>query len=353
MNYETHVFPTLYKTNKNGKESSWWIKTNDKGEIMTFSRVNEVRTFPIITVKPKNVGKKNETTLKLQAFMEAQSRWLKKKDQGYFEKGKKAEYKLPMLAKKYEKRLVRFPCGVSPKLDGIRCLAMWRDDQIVLYSRKGKEFPFLIHIKEELKFLPKEWILDGELYTHGLPFSEIASISRKTKTPDIEEVRLNYTVFDVIAPLPYSDRMTKLKEMSETKSISFLLYEIVKDETELFRVAAKHLKDHYEGTMIRNMNGKYAINFRSSDLLKYKEFDDEEFEIIGFAHGKGTEDGAIVFVCKDGEKKFRVRPRGTIEKRREMYSNGESYVGKKLTVRFQGRDEVPRFPVGIEIRDYE
>jgi DNA ligase-1 len=50
-----------------------------------------------------------------------------------------------------------------------------------------------------------------------------------------------------------------------------------------------------------------------------------------------------------------VRPRGTREKRAEWWENREQYIGSKLTVRFQNltADGIPRFPVGIAIRDYE
>lgn len=49
------------------------------------------------------------------------------------------------------------------------------------------------------------------------------------------------------------------------------------------------------------------------------------------------------------------RPRGMWEQRKEWFDNGEAYVGKPLTVRYQEltQDGIPRFPVGIAVRDYE
>ena len=38
----------------------------------------------------------------------------------------------------------------------------------------------------------------------------------------------------------------------------------------------------YEGIMVRNQKASYKIDKRSYDLLKYKTFEDDEFEIIGF-----------------------------------------------------------------------
>ena len=86
---------------------------------------------------------------------------------------------------------------------------------------------------------------------------------------------------------------------------------------------------------------------------------DDEFEIVDFKEGKGNDKGTIIFKCKTnagGEDKFfEVRPRGTREERKEMFENGKDYIGKKITVKyFELTDEnIPRFPVGIAIRDYE
>ena len=90
--------------------------------------------------------------------------------------------------------------------------------------------------------------------------------------------------------------------------------------------------------------------------MKYKEFEDKEFKIIGSDQGTGLEEGCVVWICEqeDGSP-FRVRPKGTREDRRQLFINTEKYIGEPLTVRFQERseDNIPIFPVGIAIRDYE
>ena len=112
----------------------------------------------------------------------------------------------------------------------------------------------------------------------------------------------------------------------------------------------------FEGLILRNCNGIYEVNKRSYDLQKYKHFIDEEFDIIDFTEGTGDEKGLIIFICetKSG-KTFSVRPKGNHEYRKELFDNGDYLIGKKLTVMFQeySGEGVPRFPVGITIRDYE
>ena len=83
---------------------------------------------------------------------------------------------------------------------------------------------------------------------------------------------------------------------------------------------------------------------------------DAEFIVIGYKQGTGRETGTIIFRCtvKDyGE--FDVRPKGTREDRQRWFKDGEQLIGKKLTVKFQGYSDsgIPRFPVGIGLRDYE
>jgi ATP-dependent DNA ligase len=112
----------------------------------------------------------------------------------------------------------------------------------------------------------------------------------------------------------------------------------------------------YEGAMIRNGDGIYKLGHRSADLQKLKEFQDAEYKIIGFKEGTGTEKGCVIWECStDKSLTFSVRPRGSKAERQGYFQNGKEHIGSMLTVRFQEltNDGIPRFPVGISIRDYE
>ena len=110
----------------------------------------------------------------------------------------------------------------------------------------------------------------------------------------------------------------------------------------------------YEGIMLRNKGGMYRCNYRSHDLQKYKEFEEDEFRITGFTQGDGRDKGTVIWVCETKEgKEFTVRPRGTMESRRKLFETGKKYVGKMLTVIYQELTEEgkPRFPVGKDVRE--
>ena len=114
-----------------------------------------------------------------------------------------------------------------------------------------------------------------------------------------------------------------------------------------------------EGSVIRDMDGYYRGNdYRSQDVLKYKDFEDEEAVVVGYDVGKGAHEGAIVFLLRSLENgmeyscSFAEVMGYDIEKRRKLYLD---YENKKIlvdgkviyTVRFQERHDsgVPQFPV--------
>ena len=91
-------------------------------------------------------GRQNRT-IEQQAQSEAQSKWLRKIDEGYKLTRASAITEiniLPMLAQKFSKaaRHVEYPAAGQRKFDGVRCLAMQAEGfpfNIVLLTRKNKE----------------------------------------------------------------------------------------------------------------------------------------------------------------------------------------------------------------------
>lgn len=284
---------------------------------------------------------------------------------------------LPMLAQKYGEREkhIKYPCAVSRKLDGIRMLSRVRGDNVVLTSRTGKEFMHVDKIRKHILDMytafgfGNEMVLDGEVYSHDLPFSVISGAIRSTRQKSANDHLLEYWIFDIVdTTMSYEQRAKLLGDIRDwyvknyalsDRILRFELYEL-SDKESVTTFHANYVKEGFEGLIIRNLNGKYVAK-RSNDLQKYKSFEDAEFLIVGFKVGTGSEEGAIIFECKCGDKTFDVRPRGSIEGRVEQAKHGQSYIGKDLTVRYQpsikqsdiDRHELPRFPIGIEVRDYE
>lgn len=119
----------------------------------------------------------------------------------------------------------------------------------------------------------------------------------------------------------------------------------------------------YEGTIIRNLHAPYKVRHRSTDLQKFKDFQDEEYEIVGAEVAREFDVineeyiDTVVWICQtDDGSRFNVRPKGTRQQRVKWLQDKTKYIGiKLLTVRYQELtdDGIPRFPVGIGLRDYE
>ena len=368
---------TLYGITKTGATYVWRIHVE---EVPT-DRASEPHGRIVITrgllngkqhsnseliVSGKNLGKVNATTPVSQAIFNAESKRNKKLDSGYdyTVEGSKAKFNdllKPMLAQSYDKHKKKliYPCNAQPKLDGIRCLARRRDGVVTLYSRKGKVLDLVPHINEALLDILEDGdCADGELYTHGWDFQKIISAIKKTNddTPGIQ-----YHIYD----LPNMndrdetfDSRFMYSKQQRIKCASPCLVAVdtmlLDNEGELFMYEEKSLNEGYEGIMARNRDSKYLFGYRSKDLLKVKRFLDEEYEVVGFTHGTSIEKECLIFICQTKEGQyFNVRPVGTHEERKEMYKVGHTYIGKPLTVKYQelSNDGVPRFPVGLHIRE--
>jgi DNA ligase-1 len=199
-------------------------------------------------------------------------------------------------------------------------------------------------------------VLDGELYHPDWSFQKINAHTKKLRPTSPQ---LQYWVYDLAdESTAFNLRHFRLTEIltKENALIKLVECDSLSEEEDVKELHDIYVKDGYEGAIIRNLDGLYRFGYRVKDLQKYKEFEDKEFPIIGGAEGTGTDEGCVIFVCEteDGSP-FGVRPRGSREKRQRWFQELDSIIGKKLTVRYQERsdDNIPIFPVGIAIRDYE
>lgn len=372
----TGKFATLYSKSKGGKTQMWTIQVvKGPGEGATIKTSYGYEGGAIQENKKEILKGKVKRSAWEQALSEAQSDWKKKKDKGYAEalgnahapgiagEAAVAAHKtlLPMLAHDYHKRgkSIVFPAYVQAKLDGVRSIFHTG----ILSSRMGKPFSGLEHIIGELgPASAAGLILDGEVYSTTLPFQQFVGLVKKKKftAADYEQLKqVNLWVYDCVNDKPFDERLAMLKEFFAKHTfahVKLLPTEEAASAADLKGFHDAYVAKGYEGLIVRNKKGAYHLATRSADLQKYKEFEDDEYEVVGFTEGEGHEKGLVIWTCKtkDG-KKFNVRPRGTHEERAELFKNAGSYLGKKLTVRFQELtgDGIPRFPVGISFRDYE
>ena len=390
------------KSSSNNSKKVWQIKTKIDPELNKITLITEsgelgghLKSNQKILSNIKLSSKKGITSLEKYAEEQAKKLFNNKKREGYIEYNnnnnnnneneinnvetpKKIEEEnensinkkitirtyYPMLAHRYNEKKgdIKFPCFVQPKLDGVRCVVVGNK----LYSRNGNRFPVLPHIENELKLYNKNnLILDGELFTDDINFEKIVGLVKKYKKSEEDEknsLKIYLNVFDYIdSKLPFNKRLINLNQFFEKnknmKYIKQVKTEECPQEKNIEEFLEKYTKEKYEGLIIRNKSGLYEENTRSVHLQKLKKFIDEEFEIIDYTTpDQGKEVGCVIWICRTKEgKQFSVRPSGNYQERKKLYREAKKYIGKMLTVRYQEltNGHVPRFPVGVTIRDYE
>jgi ATP-dependent DNA ligase len=308
-------------------------------------------------IKPKNLGKKNETSLLEQARSEVGSSIQKQLDKGYFLEGEKIVQLLkPMLALKYTEhsKSVVWPSYIQPKYDGIRCLHKGNQ----FWTRLGKEINSSItsHIKVDTG----NYIFDGELML-PYPYSFQESIRAIKKYRDDITPQLLYYVYDCYIPdnpnAPFKERWELLNFLlayQELQSVQLIETKLVSNEEEFITQHTANVESGFEGSMLRSVEGPYAVGHRSKSLLKYKNLEDEDFLIVGVTEGEANFDGCAIFVCKTlNGNTFNVVPKGSIDYKKELYQDKDALIGKYLKVGFFGKTEdgVPKFGVGIGVKD--
>ena len=308
----------------------------------------------------KNLGRANATTAEEQCLAEAEALYQKQiARKGYTEEIPTEVPNLPMLAHKYKDfaHKINWPAGVSYKIDGIRCIISIANGKAKCTSRTGNELFNLGHITDELLGVTDDIIIDGELYSDKHSFEEIVSIVRKSKSEDPRMLDIYFYAFDIINDKTYHQRVVNLDFLtSRVNNTKIVPWKIASSEERMLSFHKEAIELGYEGTMVRNLDSKYKPNKRSYDLLKYKEFIDNEFLITGWKTGKGKFANIPTFELITLDKKtFEATPKGNEAIRAEYMANADSYIGLRATVRFfeYTADGIPRFPVMVAIRDYE
>lgn len=342
----------LYNTSiSTNKTKVWKVYTRDNCVIVEHGFLNGKMVIHEEYCDGKNIGKKNETTPEQQAKLHAKSLWDKKIKSGYSTNpNEKSLSFFPMLAHEYNNN-IEFPCYVQPKLDGIRCIVYYKNDNIIFQSRNHSQFQLFPQLMEIL--LPifnkyPDMVFDGELYNHQLSFQEITSIVRKKNHNDL--FKIEYHVYDMFHTEYSFTKRFEILESIIPNNKYIKLVETIKINNDVKKYLTHFQNENYEGIMLRNPMGKYQQQTRSKDLLKYKEFKDSEYPVTGH-HMSST--GFPVFECVTPEGiEFGVVMKISNEGKKDFLHNIKEYYGKKLTVKYQELTDqgVPRFPVGLGFR---
>lgn len=228
-----------------------------------------------------------------------------------------------------------YPVMVQPKLDGVR--AKWNGFQLVSRQRELFKQETMPHIYEQLSAWSTKYpdvILDGELYSHGMPLQEInrrVAINRQLPHDDVKSV--HYHAFDLI-----NDEDTETRQL--TLSQIYPLWVPVgraNNEGELFSLLDKFVEAGYEGLMARAYNVPYLVG-RTEALVKLKPWQYARVKIVGFSPGKDKYSGMLgAFIVMLDRLVFNVSGGLTDVEREAIMKHQGDYIGRSIMIRYRDK----------------
>ena len=290
----------------------------------------------------------------------------------------------PMLAGKAELPNLRYPIHATPKLDGIRCLAMGGRAM----SRTMKPLPnkrlqawFSTHAARLEG-------LDGELLV-GPPNAPdcyrrtVSGIMSESGEPDF-----TYWVFDrwEEGGKSFALRWTLLPWKDDLPRLNFLPSVMCEKETSLLTYEEHLLTQGYEGVMLRDLRAPYKqgrSTGKEGFLLKLKRFEDAEAEVAGVeelyhndnpllkdergyskrsSHEQGMTPsgtmGALRCQIISGEWAGVITSIGsgfTAQERKAIWASPDGYIGRVLKFKYlpMGGKDKPRHPIFLGWRGQE
>ena len=260
-----------------------------------------------------------------------------------------------------EKRLAKWspPYIVQPKYDGVRCRAIPLDagGYILLSSEENILFS-VPHIQDMFSDSPLDIELDGELYCHGMGFSEILSITSRTVNLHPDHKLIKFHCFDIIEPGTQTERILKVSKLADyhLPHLEISPYWICNSLDDIMRVYDRLIELNYEGIIVRHTEAPY-IRKRSTWVMKFKAKKEDEYEILGYEEEISItgrfKNSLGSLTCRSGDGNvFSVGTGFTKESRQTLWNTKESLIGKIAKVQYQhltSGKKVPRFPVFVEV----
>jgi len=278
------------------------------------------------------------------------------------------------LADKYEPKLVDWKDGwyVSRKIDGARCIAIVDAfGNTTFFSRTGKTFDTLDVVAGGIKALGvTNVVFDGELCLVDDDGNEdFQGVMKELRKKDHTIPNPSFKIFDMVTAdefyskkgsknRPYSIRYANLcaiMQPNECSCLTVLEQEVIRNDDHFCGWMDKAKEYGWEGLMLRAdepYKGK-----RSKDLLKFKRFNDDEYEVVDVEMGPfryvkdSAEHEETMLSCVMIQHKdyiVRVGSGFTIEQRQEFYKNPKKILGKIITVQYF--EETKNQDGGISLR---
>jgi DNA ligase-1 len=196
----------------------------------------------------------------------------------------------PMLAEDLVEDKLVFPCGVQPKIDGVRGCNL--DGWLTGRSLKAHKNRYTTNYYSGEHYFG----LDGELAAEQECHPDLCRITTSAVGTIMGEPYTVWHCFDYITEdtisLPYGERyialMNKVQSLNNPH-IKLVPMFVVNNLQELLAYESMWLDMGYEGLIKRDLNGKFKqgrSTVKEGGLLRLKRFIEEEGEVVGIVEGE-------------------------------------------------------------------
>ena len=196
-------------------------------------------------------------------------------------------------------------CLVEYKYDGVRVIAIVKNNKATLYSRNGKIFNNFPHIEEALsKSEYNNLVIDGEVMSDD--FQALMKQVYRKSGAETDDAYL--ALFDILplkefnngkSKLNTLDRKKQLDQLSQTfesciKLVDYVIlnFDDEKDNQKFSKMNKEALDKGYEGLMIKPSENYYESK-RSHAWLKIKPFIEVTLKIVSIQEGTGKHSGKL------------------------------------------------------------
>ena len=251
----------------------------------------------------------------------------------------------PMLADRYHAGIDPAPYWVSEKYDGVR--ARWDGHTLTLRGGGAIAAPDWFTAA-----LPSV-TLDGELWMGRRSFDRLSGLARSQAPEDPAWHNVRYMVFDLPgASGTFTSRVERIRHLVAQRNVPWLKavpQRRVANRSELQQWFDDVVQADGEGLMLHHADARWAPG-RSTALLKFTPWHDDEARVIAHLPGKGRLQGmtgSLLMEMPDGTR-FRLGSGLTDAQRRDPPPPGSlvTYRYRELTP-----NGLPRFPVFLRVRE--
>ena len=170
----------------------------------------------------------------------------------------------------------------------------------------------------------------------------------------------------------FAERSNILQEITETLELDFIPEREWRDDElrmqvvphvyvsgdnkkdQIMELHNQYVAEGWEGCVARDISKPYKYGGRGQEMVKFKMYQDAEFEITGISEGLRAEDMCFTLKTEDGIE-FKAKPMGSRDLKEQYREDLDELIGKMATVKFfyLSDEGTPLQPVLKAIRDYE